>query len=159
MYISSAGIFDGTQECYTDFAQPNPLSQYAKSKYYGELFSCRAVRKHYVVRAGWMMGGGLKKDKKFINKIYKQLLGGSRQLNVVTDKAGAPTYTWDFATGLKKLLESDLYGVYNQVCEGPATRHELAVQFVRLLGLENVVQINEVSSDFFRAEYFIFIFF
>lgn len=154
VYISTAGIFDGKQETYTDFDQPNPLSYYAKSKYYGELYACRNVPRHYVVRAGWMMGGGPKKDKKFINKIYKQILSGSRHLNVVRDKAGTPTYTWDFATGIQKLIESDLYGVYNQVCEGPATRYEVAVEFVRLLGLFDVVHVNDVSSDFFREEYF-----
>ena len=30
VYISTAGIFDGKQDFYTDFDQPNPLSQYAK---------------------------------------------------------------------------------------------------------------------------------
>jgi dTDP-4-dehydrorhamnose reductase len=37
IYISTAGIFDGKQEYYNDFEQPNPLSIYAKSKYYGEV--------------------------------------------------------------------------------------------------------------------------
>jgi dTDP-4-dehydrorhamnose reductase len=154
VYICTAGIFDGEQDCYCDFDQPNPLSVYAKSKYYGEVFTREHVRKHYVVRAGWMMGGGPRKDKKFINKIYKQILTGSRQLNIVNDKSGTPTYTWDFVTGMQKLLESDLYGVYNQVCEGSATRYDVAVEFVRLLGLEQMVRVNEVTSDFFRSEYF-----
>ena len=37
IYISTAGIFDGQKEYYNDFEQPNPLSVYAKSKYYGEV--------------------------------------------------------------------------------------------------------------------------
>ena len=48
-------------------------------------------------RAGWMMGGGPKKDKKFINLLMKQLANGVTELNVVNDKLGTPTYTVDFA--------------------------------------------------------------
>jgi dTDP-4-dehydrorhamnose reductase len=101
-----------------------------------------------------MMGGGPKKDKKFINKIYKQILAGYKELNVVNDKAGTPTYTLDFAAGILKLLESDMYGVYNQVCEGSATRYEVASEFLHHLGLENHVRLNEVSSEFFQKDYF-----
>jgi dTDP-4-dehydrorhamnose reductase len=72
----------------------------------------------------------------------------------VNDKAGTPTYTWDFAGGILKLLESDLYGVYNQVCEGSATRYDVAVEFVRHLGLASEVKVNEVESSFFCKEYF-----
>lgn len=154
VYVCTAGIFDGRQEYFNDFDQPNPLSIYAKSKYHGELFTREGVPKHYVVRAGWMMGGGPKKDKKFINKIYKQILAGCTELNVVNDKAGTPTYTLDFAAGILKLIESDLFGVYNQVCGGSATRYDVALEFVRHLGLEDRVRINEVSSEFFRKDYF-----
>jgi dTDP-4-dehydrorhamnose reductase len=154
VYICTAGIFDGRQEYFNDFEQPNPLSVYAKSKYHGELFTRERVPRHYVVRAGWMMGGGPRKDKKFINKIYQQIVAGHRTLNVVNDKAGTPTYTKDFACGILKLLESNLYGVYNQVCEGSATRYDVALEFVRQLGLQSEVTINEVSSEYFRGEYF-----
>jgi hypothetical protein len=29
--------------------------------------------KYWIFRAGWMMGGGPEKDKKFVNKIMKQI--------------------------------------------------------------------------------------
>lgn len=154
IYISTAGIFGGEKDSYTDFDIPNPLCIYAKSKYFGECWVQRAVPKHYVVRAGWMMGGGVRKDKKFINKVYQQLAAGKRVLHVVDDKAGTPTYTVDFARGLQVLLESDLFGLYNQVCEGDGTRYDVAVELVKVLGLENQVKIEKVSSDFFQAEYF-----
>ena len=154
IYISTAGIFGGEQDMFNDFDTPSPSSVYAKSKLAGEMFVREHVRKYYVVRAGWMMGGGPRKDKKFINKIYKQIKAGATQLNVVDDKLGTPTYTNDFAQGLLKLVESDLYGVYNQVCDGACSRYEVALEFVRLLGLDGVITINKVSSDFFKNEYF-----
>lgn len=154
VYISTAGIFDGKQDSYTDFDLPNPLCIYAKSKFAGESWVRNSVRKHFVLRAGWMMGGGPKKDKKFVNKIYRQLAAGAKVLNVVDDKHGTPTYTVDFARGIHRLLESDLYGVYNQVCVGSGTRHDVAVELVRLFGLAQSVAVNTVSSDFFASEYF-----
>jgi dTDP-4-dehydrorhamnose reductase len=154
IYISTAGIFGGEKEFFHDFDTPNPLSTYAKSKYAGELFVKQQLSKYYVVRAGWMMGGGPSKDKKFVNKIYKQLVAGKRELFVVDDKLGTPTYTVDFANGLLTLLESDLYGVYNQACPGSCSRYDVATYFLHLLGLEDTVKVNRVSSDYFKEEYF-----
>ena len=154
VYISTAGIFDGEKELYTDFDLPNPLGYYAKSKHYGESWVLRTVPKHFVFRAGWMMGGGPRKDKKFINKIHKQLVGGARELFVVRDKLGTPTYTVDFARGIQRVVESDLFGLYNQVCKGPASRFDVAVAFLEELGLTREVRLAEVSSEHFKIEYF-----
>ncbi len=154
VYISTAGIFDGKQEFYTDFDLPNPLGHYARSKCYGEQFVRQSVQRHYVVRAGWMMGGGPRKDKKFVNKIYRQICDGKKTLHVVEDKLGTPTYTVDFARGLQRLIESDQYGLYNQVCGGSASRYDVALEFVGLLGLDNEIKIEKVSSDFFKDVYF-----
>jgi len=154
VYISTAGIFGGEKEFFNDFDTPNPLSYYAKSKYHGELVTKQFVKKHFVVRAGWMMGGGPSKDKKFVNKIYRQIISGAKQLNVVDDKLGTPTYTVDFAEGLYRLVESELYGTYNQVCEGSCSRYDVALEFIKLLGLEKDVFVKKVPSDFFAEEYF-----
>jgi dTDP-4-dehydrorhamnose reductase len=118
VYISTAGIFDGKQEYYNDSDQPNPLSIYGKSKYYGELYTLRNVRKRYIFRAGLMLGGCIKKDKKFINKIFKQIKEGMKELYVVDDKLGTPTYTKSFAEGVFQIVQTEQYGLYNQVCNG-----------------------------------------
>ena len=154
VYISTAGVFGGEKDFYNDFDTPNPLAIYAKSKYYGERYVCTNVPKHFVLRAGWMMGGGPAKDKKFINKLFKQIQAGAKSLNVVDDKLGTPTYTVDFANGMVKIIESELYGLYNQVCSGTSSRYEVAVEFIRLLGLESTIKINIVDSDFFAKDYF-----
>ena len=101
-----------------------------------------------------MMGGGPKKDKKFINKIYQQIKSGQKELFIVDDKLGTPTYTHSFARGIFKVVETDLYGVYNQVCEGDCSRYEVAVELVDLLGLSDDIKITKVSSDYFKEEYF-----
>ena len=154
VYISTAGIVDGEQDLYNDFDTPNPLGIYAKSKYHGEVFVKTYLEKFFIFRAGWMMGGGPNKDKKFINKIYQQIKAGKKELFVVDDKLGTPTYTHSFAEGIFKVVESDLYGLYNQVCEGDCSRYEAAEEFVKLLGLEKEIKITKVDSDYFKTDYF-----
>jgi len=154
LYISTAGIYDGGKDVYDDWDVPNPLGHYARSKYAGELYVTQNARRHLVCRAGWMMGGGPKKDKKFIQKLMKQIKDGKRELNIVTDKLGTPTYTHDFANNVKSLLESEYWGLYNLVCHGVTSRLEVAKGLIQLLGLEDKIRINEVSSEFFKKEYF-----
>lgn len=154
LYISTAGVFDGRKQPYDDWDLPNPLGHYARSKYAGELFVKENARRHLVCRAGWMMGGGPRKDKKFVNKLMKQLKAGRTELNIVNDKFGTPTYTHDFARNVKALVEKEYWGLYNMVCEGVTSRLEVANELVKVIGYAEKVRINEVTSDFFRKEYF-----
>jgi dTDP-4-dehydrorhamnose reductase len=154
VYISTAGVFDGKKEFYHDFDAPNPLSYYGKAKYYGETITQLMLNKYFIFRAGWMMGGGIRKDKKFINKIFKQVKAGSKELFVVNDKLGTPTYTFDFANSMFKVIESDLYGLYNMVCAGNASRYDVAREFLRCLRLEDSIKLTIVGSDYFKIEYF-----
>ncbi len=154
LYISTAGIFDGGQETYDDWDQPNPLGHYARSKYMGERFVAANCRRHLVCRAGWMMGGGPAKDKKFINKLMTQLKGGAEELFVVDDKLGTPTYTVDFARNVDLLLGTGLWGIYNMVCSGVTSRLEVARYLIERLGLSDRIAVTPVSSDYFAKEYF-----
>lgn len=154
IYISTAGIFDGQKEYYNDFEQPNPMSIYAKSKYYGEVIIEKMLDNYFIFRAGWMMGGGYEKDKKFVNKIFKQILDGKKELFVVNDKLGTPTYTVNFAESMFAIVQTELFGLYNMVCEGSCSRYEVALEFIKLLGLDKDISIKIVDSGFFKNEYF-----
>ena len=154
LYICTAGIFDGKQELYDDWDTPNPLGHYARSKYAGEVFVKENVRRHLICRAGWMMGAGPGKDKKFIQKIMKQIEDGKKELNVVHDKLGTPTYTHDFAKNVKLLLEKEFWGLYNMVSAGATSRLEVAKELVSIMGFQDDIRINEVSSDYFEEDYF-----
>jgi len=154
LYISTAGIFDGKKEVYDDWDAPNPLGVYARSKYMGERFVIENANRYLVCRAGWMMGAGPKKDKKFIQKIMKQLKDGKKELYIVNDKDGTPTYTHDFARNVKLLIEKELWGLYNMVCGGQTSRFEVASEMLQILGLEKEVKLQPVSSEYFKNEYF-----
>jgi dTDP-4-dehydrorhamnose reductase len=154
LYISTAGIFDGGQETYDDWDQPNPLGHYARSKYMGERFVAENARRYLVCRAGWMMGGGPAKDKKFVQKLMAQLKGGVSELFIVDDKLGTPTYTIDFARNVELLLSSELWGLYNMVCPGVTSRLEVAHYLVEVLSLQDEVTLRPVPSSHFATEYF-----
>ena len=154
LFISTAGIFDGEKDEYDDWDAPGPLGVYARTKVLAEDYITKNANKYFVMRAGWMMGGGPEKDKKFVGKIIKQLKEGNKELFIVNDKDGTPTYTHDFAAVAKELLNTNRYGVYNCVCEGLTSRLEVATEIVKLLGLSSDITITEVSSDYFSQEYF-----
>lgn len=152
VYISTAGIFDGNKTLYDDWDSPNPLGVYARTKYLGESIVQRYPR-HIICRAGWMMGGG-PKDKKFIAKLMKQIAAGSKELKVVDDKLGTPTYTLDFMANLRILLEGEYWGLFNMVCGGETGRLEVAQELVRVLGREGEIKVTPVQSNYFASEYF-----
>lgn len=154
LYISTAGIFDGSKELYDDWDQPNPLGVYARSKYMGERFVVENANRFLVCRAGWMMGGGPSKDKKFIQKLMKQLKDGKKELFVVNDKDGTPTYTHDFAKNVKLLIEKQFWGLYNMVCDGQTSRFDVADELLKILGMQESVKLTSVSSDYFKNIYF-----
>jgi dTDP-4-dehydrorhamnose reductase len=154
LYISTAGIFDGTKDIFDDWDRPNPLGHYARSKYAGEVFVENNCRKHLICRAGWMMGAGPKKDKKFVQKIMSQIKSGKNELFVVNDKLGTPTYTHDFALNVKALLEREYWGLYNMVCDGVTGRFEVALELIDILGLKDKIKVTPVESSFFEKEYF-----
>jgi dTDP-4-dehydrorhamnose reductase len=154
LYISTAGIFDGKKELYDDWDQPNPLGVYARSKYMGERFVVENAKRYLVCRAGWMMGSGPQKDKKFIQKLMKQIKEGQKEFYIVNDKDGTPTYTHDFAKTVKALLEKEYWGLYNCVCGGQTSRLEVARELLKVLGKENEIKINVVTSEYFKDIYF-----
>jgi dTDP-4-dehydrorhamnose reductase len=154
LYISTAGIFDGKKELYDDWDIPNPLGVYARSKYMAEKFVAENAKRFLICRAGWMMGSGPKKDKKFIQKLMNQLKEGKKELFIVNDKDGTPTYTHDFAKNVKYLIQKEYWGLYNMVCGGQTSRLEVAEELLNILNLKDQIKLNVVTSEHFKNIYF-----
>lgn len=153
VFISTAGIFDGSREFYVDYAQGNPINTYGRSKYFAERYA-RSYRKAWVYRAGWMMGGGIEKDKKFVGKILRQVRSGAKVIHAVDDKLGAPTYAGDFSRSIHRHVNEGLYhGLYNMVSTGSASRYDVAIEMKNILGWEDI-RVEKCSSDSFSSEYY-----
>jgi dTDP-4-dehydrorhamnose reductase len=148
VYISTLGVFWGDKpEPYTEFDDPRPINVYGQSKLEGEKIVRSLLNKFYTVRAGWMVGGGPKKDKKFINKIIKKM-DESKVLKAVNDKIGSPTYTVDFSKTLSDLIDTGYYGLYHCTNKGYGSRFDVAKKIVEVLGRSDVT-VEPVSSAYF----------
>jgi dTDP-4-dehydrorhamnose reductase len=154
VYISTAGVFDGVKEgAYTEFDRPNPINTYGASKLAGEHFVQMMVPKHYIIRAGWMVGGGPGKDHKFVAKMLNQIRDGQTTLYAVSDKLGTPTYTRDFARTFLNLIASESYGLYHMACEGEGSRYDVAEHILHVLGLSERVELVDVDSSYFADQF------
>ena len=154
VFISTAGIFGNDKEYYTEDDIPKPLSSYGKSKFFvEEILLNQSYEKFWIFRAGWMMGGGPNIDKKFVEKIMSQIRNGNKELFVVDDKSGVPTFTKDFSNSIIYHINNNLpYGLYNMVSSGDASRYDVAKFIVEYLNIE--VKVTKVISVFFEDTYF-----
>jgi dTDP-4-dehydrorhamnose reductase len=147
VYTSSAAVFDGEKpEPYVETDATSPANAYGRSKLAGEQAVERTLERFFVVRAGWLVGGGAY-DRKFVGKIVELILRGERHLRAVDDKLGSPTYAPDLLRGIRRLLETNAFGVYHMVNPAPATRYEIALAVAETLGAD--VEVEPVSSDVF----------
>lgn len=146
LFMSTAGVFEGNrQQVYYPHELPNPVNVYGRSKFYAEKIAV-LYRYSYIIRAGWMMGGGADIDKKFVNKIIKKINSGEKVIKVVSDCYGSPTYTMDLANNIKKVVDGYFdYGIYHCTNQGSASRYDVAKEIVRLLNKD--VEIVPVVSD------------
>ncbi len=154
LYLSTASIFDGKKnQPYAFNDIPNPINHYNISKYYGEVLVQNWAR-HFILRAGWMFGGGEKIDKKFVNKFMTKIHHGEQIIKVADDCIGSPTYTNDLAEYIKFFVENKLqYGVYNatNASNGGVSRYEFAKEIVNILDLDCIVQkcsIDDLKQEF-----------
>jgi len=148
VYISTAGVFSGEKpEPYTEFDLPGPVNAYGQSKLAGEQIVASILQRYYIVRAGWMIGGG-QKDKKFVGKIVQLIQERKQELSVVHDKFGSPTYAKDFLGGIRALITTGYYGLYHMVNSGVGSRYDVALVLRELLGCPDV-KILPVSSAHF----------
>lgn len=117
MYISTDYVFDGRGDIpwEPDCKQYAPLNFYGETKLSGELKVSTILSKYFIVRIAWAFG-------KNGNNFVKTMLGladkGLKELSVVDDQVGTPTYTLDLARLLVDMIETDKYGYYHATNEG-----------------------------------------
>jgi dTDP-4-dehydrorhamnose reductase len=148
IYVSTGNVFAGDKETeYTEFDQPDPKNIYGNSKLVGEGIVSSLLNKYYIVRAGWMIGGGVK-DKKFVSKMAHMLMDDKISLKVVNDKYGSPTYAFDLLNGISKLIDTGYYGLYHMVNPGMVSRFQIAEVLRDILEMTQV-EIESVTSEEF----------
>jgi dTDP-4-dehydrorhamnose reductase len=146
VYVSSIGVFDGTKDGpYDENDIPNPINVYGRTKWAGEVIVETLLKKYFIVRAGWMIGGG-EREKKFVALLIQQIRKGARRMQVVTDKLGTPTYNVDFARGLIELVKTEHYGTYNLSSGANVSRYQVAEKILQVLNRKDI-ELAGVTSD------------
>jgi dTDP-4-dehydrorhamnose reductase len=148
VYISTGSVFSGEKaEPYIEFDEPGPVNVYAHAKLAGERIVASLLRRYYIVRAGWMIGGGAR-DTKFVGKIVDLIAAGRTPLRAVADTRGTPTYAKDLLDGIARLLATRYYGLYHMGNAGSCTRHDVALAVRDALGRPDVA-VEAVDSSVF----------
>ena len=106
VYISTDYVFDGEGERPWEPDDPRePLNVYGESKYQGELAVEEYLEKYFTVRIAWVFGVN---GKNFI-KTMLRLAESQKEINVVNDQIGSPTYTYDLAVLLADMVSDSYY--------------------------------------------------
>lgn len=148
MYISTDYVFngEGTRPWEPDDHR-EPLNIYGLTKYEGEVYIERLVKKFFTVRIAWVFGVN---GKNFIKTMLR--LGEERgAVSVVDDQIGSPTYTYDLARLLVDMIQTEEYGRYHATNEGLCSWYEFACEIFRQAGM-NDVKVTPVDSSQFPAK-------
>jgi dTDP-4-dehydrorhamnose reductase len=148
VYMSTGAVFPGDKdEPYVESDAPGPVSVYAKAKLAGEVAVTAGHPRSFIVRAGWMMGGGAR-DTKFVGKMAALIAAGRTPLRAVNDTWGTPTYARDLLEIIKQLLPTGAYGLYHAGNAGACTRFDMALAMRDALARPDIV-IEAVDSSVF----------
>lgn len=144
LYISTDYVFDGTKNGFYEVDdKPNPINAYGKTKLLGEQVVQRILEKYYIVRISWVFG---EHGNNFVKTMLR--LGRKyKELNVVADQYGSPTYTADLAPLLVDMIQTEKYGIYHATNEEVCTWAEFAEEIFKIAGMD--VKVNYITA----AEY------
>jgi len=136
IHYSTDYVFDGKKETlYTEEDIPNPLSEYAKSKYLGEVFLKEETDRYLIFRVSWVYGEGKQ------NFIYKLLQWAQAQdyLKIACDEFSVPTSTRTIVEITLKAINAGLTGLYHLVNSDYASRYEWAKEVFRIKGIKKFI--------------------
>lgn len=148
VHYSTDYIFDGEKkEGYKeDEKKFAPVNVYGESKLLGEQELQKNTDKFYLIRTAWLYG---KNGKNFVDTML-ELAKKMKELKVVNDQTGSPTYAVDLAKRTKELLEGNYpSGIYHITNEGRVTWFDFAKKIFEIARI-NVKLIPVTSAQFPR---------
>lgn len=122
LHFSTDYVFNGKKETpYVETDHPNPQNIYGLSKWLGEEFVLQTAPESYVIRTSWLYGHG---GKNFVNTMKDYALR-KKQIQVVDDQIGSPTYANDLVKACIELLEQP-FGIYHIRNQGSCSWYTFA---------------------------------
>jgi dTDP-4-dehydrorhamnose reductase len=140
IHISTDYVFDGKKilpDPYVEDDKTDPLSYYGKTKLESEEVVKRITDRHIILRTAWLYGIN---GNNFLKTMLKLALQNpEREIKVVNDQFGSPTWSYRLALQIDKLIEAGCRGTYHATSEGYCTWYELATYFLGEMGVPHSI--------------------
>ncbi len=140
IHISTDYVFDGEKDGpYLPDDAVAPLNAYGESKLAGEREVRAAGDRHLIVRTSWLFGPG---GRNFVATMLT-LARTRKELAVVDDQRGRPTYTRDLAAGIVRLISPPrplISGTHHLANAGECSWCIFAREIFRQAGLPTAVR-------------------
>jgi dTDP-4-dehydrorhamnose reductase len=135
IHVSTDYVFDGKYGPYDETAKPNPLGYYGKTKLASENAIRTAAIQHVIIRTMVLYGNGIGVKANFALWIVNSLKAG-KQITVVDDQFGNPTFVGDLAMAMIKAFELNRDGIYHVGGGDQLSRYDFAIQTAELFNLD-----------------------
>lgn len=136
IHISTDYVFDGRKkvpEAYTEKDDPDPISYYGVTKLAAEEAIRRTIENHIILRTAWLYG--IRGQNFLKTMLTLALKDPQREIKIVNDQFGSPTWSYRLALQIAKLIESRGHGTYHATSEGYCTWYKLATYFLGKMGV------------------------
>lgn len=131
LYVSTDYVFHGNgSEPFETTDRKQPLNIYGLSKLQGEEAVLSLMTRCFVVRTSWVFGAN---GGNFV-KTMLRLGSEKREVSVVSDQIGSPTYTVDLAKLICDMIRTNRFGVYHATNEGYCSWADFAQEIMLLAG-------------------------
>lgn len=101
IYLSTDYVFNGKKnKPYRETDQASPVNIYGVTKLEGEKFIQNILEDYLIIRTSWLFGPG--RDN-FVTQILRRAKT-EKEMKIVSDKFGSPTYTLDLANAIRDLI-------------------------------------------------------
>ncbi|MDR6864152.1 NAD(P)-dependent oxidoreductase [Phycicoccus sp. 3266] len=116
VHVSCHSVFSGdSDEPYAEDAPLAPRSAYGRTKAAGEWAVEAHCHQAWIVRTGWLYGGGAPN----VVKEWARLAASGERVPVAEDQHGQPTWTMDVAEAVLRLVgEGAPFGVWHATSRG-----------------------------------------
>ena len=146
IHISTDYVFDGARTVpnpYVEDDEPAPVSYYGQTKLESERVIRDVTDRWIIVRTAWVYGAVGRNFPKTILRLA--LKEPQREIRVVNDQFGSPTWSFRLARQIERLIEVDGRGIYHAAAEGYCTWYEAAATFLKLIGVAQ--KVSPCTSD------------
>ena len=146
VYLSTDYVFDGKKGSPYQVTDPlRPVCVYGRTKAQGEELVRKWGDRALIVRTAWLYGVGKGFPDWLLGKAET-----AKEINIVTDQRGAPTYAPDLAQAIVQLVRMEASGTVHVTNSGECTWYQFAEAILKEAGIKKVKLVPITSEQLVR---------